>query len=487
MTDFYFFNKYLQLPEGSPAIISRDETITYSELIRRAGACAAFLRSMGVKKGMHAAILSSNNAEFIILIVALWNLGAVPVPLNVRLLDEDLEKLILHSEAEFVFIHEELKDRLSGIKSGRIIFPVLTKGEDTEESKRELNLNECALILYTSGTTGTPKGVMHTFSTLSGSATASDTLLRQSGKDRWLASLPFYHIGGFSIPVRALLYGAAVVIPQSLKTEDIAAAVEAFRPTLISFVTTTLRRLIEMGVKPNKELRFMLLGGGPVDSSLAQSALEENWRAVKVYGSTETATLVSAVEIEKHPEKLSSAGRALKGNIIMIIDEEGREVNLGQSGEIIVKGPSVMAGYWNNAEETSKKLIEGYYHTGDLGHMDSEGYLYVEARRTDLIISGGENVNPLEVEDAILRHPSVREACVFALEDREWGQTVAAAVIKKGDLQAEELAVFLRSHLASYKIPRRIFFTEELPRTSLGKMRRDYIREIFQKSQFKHS
>ncbi|MGE5351212.1 MAG: o-succinylbenzoate--CoA ligase [Acidobacteriota bacterium] len=482
MTDFYFFNKYLQVSDSHPAIISRDETITYGELVRLVGAYAAFLRSSGVKKGMHAAILSSNNAEFILLTMALWSLGAVPVPLNVRLLDEDLEKLVVHSESEFVFIHEEFRGRLQEIKSKRTIFPVSFQQEVTENINAERGLNECALILYTSGTTGTPKGVMHTFSTLLGSARASDTLLRQSGSDRWLASLPFYHIGGFSIPVRALLYGASIIIPQSLKTEDIAEAVEAFRPTLISFVTTTLRRLIEMGVKANKELRFMLLGGGPVDTGLAEDAIKENWKAVKVYGSTETATLVSAVEIERFPEKLSSAGCALKGNIISIIDEMGQEVKTGESGEIIVKGPSVMAGYWNNAEETSKKLIGGFYHTGDLGHMDSEGYLYVEARRTDLIISGGENVNPVEVEDAILRHPGVKEACVFALEDKEWGQTVAAAVVTAGDLQTEELTGFLRSHLASYKIPRRIFFTGELPRTSLGKLRRDYIREMFQKA-----
>lgn len=481
MTDFYFFNKHLQVRDNQPAIISPDGTITYGELIKREKALRSFLRSKGVKKGMHAAILSHNNAGFILLTIALWNLGAVPVPLNIRLLDEDLEKLVLHSESEFVFIHEELKERLQEIKSGRIIFPVPFEGDVEQGSeKAEGDPDELALILYTSGTTGAPKGVMHTFKTLLGSALASDTILRQQSSDRWLASLPFYHIGGFSIPLRALLFGASVVIPQSLKTEDIAASVEAFRPTLISFVTTTLRRLIEMGVKPNEELRLMLLGGGPVDNELAEKSIKEDWRAVKVYGSTETATLVSAVEIEKFPEKLSSAGRALPGNTILIAGEDGREVKTGESGEIIIKGQSVMAGYWNNAEETSKKLIGGFYHTGDLGHMDSEGYLYVEARRTDLIISGGENVNPLEVEEAILRHPMVKDACVFALEDAEWGQTVAAALVKDGDLQAEELSGFLRNHLASYKIPRRIFFTDELPRTSLGKLRRDYIREMFQ-------
>lgn len=487
MTDFHFFNKKIQVPANHPAIISRDETITYSELIKRVDAYRAFLLSSGIKKGMHAAILSGNNAEFILLTMALWNLGAVPVPLNVRLLDEDLEKLIQHSASEFVFIHEELKDRLPevALESRRIIFPALFEEslkEDIENESEKRDFNDCALILYTSGTTGTPKGVMHTFNTLSASAAASDTLLRQSLSDRWLASLPFYHIGGFSIPIRALLYGASIVIPQSLKAEDIAVSIESFRPALVSLVTTTLRRLMEMGIKPNKELRFMLLGGGPVDNDLAEKSIAENWRAVKVYGSTETATLVSAVEIEKYQEKVSSAGRALPGNTIMIMDEEGREAETGKSGEIIIIGPSVMKGYWNNPEETSKKLVKGFYHTGDIGHMDIDGYLYVEARRTDLIISGGENINPLEVEDAVLKHPSVKEACVFALEDTEWGQTVAAVLVKKGDLQAEELAGFLRNYLASYKIPRRIFFIDELPRTSLGKLRRDYIREMFQNS-----
>ncbi|HEX2868323.1 MAG TPA: o-succinylbenzoate--CoA ligase [Ignavibacteriales bacterium] len=483
MTEFKFFNKTIRVHQAHPAVISTGEVITYGELKIRIKALSKFLKASGLKRGMHAAILSGNNSDFIVLTLALWDLGAVPVPLNVRLLDEDLEKLTVHSEAKFLFIHEELKDRLPGdiSSSKKIVFPVKwEEASDGAIEQEDSDLNECALILYTSGTTGVPKGVMHTFSTLLGSAKASDSLLRQTSSDRWLASLPFYHIGGFSIPVRAFLYGASVIIPPSLKAEDIAMAVEAFRPTLISYVTTTLRRLIETGVKPNPELRYMLLGGGPVDNELARNAIKEGWRAVKVYGSTETATLVSAVEIEEYPEKLSSAGRALPGNVITIVDEKGRETETGKSGEIVIKGPSVMAGYWNNSDETGKKLLKGFYYTGDLGHMDTEGYLYVEARRTDLIISGGENVNPLEVEDAILRHPKVKEACVFALEDKEWGQTVAAALVIKGNIETEELTGFLRNQLASYKIPRRIFFTEELPRTSLGKLRREYIREMFQ-------
>lgn len=484
MTEFKFFNKKIHVSLDHPAIISPDQTITYNELKSRIKSYVMFFKSLGLKEGMHAAILSGNNAGFIELTLALWELGAVPVPLNVRLLDGDLEKLIVHSESQFVFIHDELKERLSeAVSCKRIVFPPQMEEIVTPEAleERERDLNRCALILYTSGTTGVPKGVMHTFNTLLGSARASDSLLRQTSSDRWLASLPFYHIGGFSIPIRAFLFGAAVVIPRSLKAEDIALSVESFRPTLISFVTTTLRRLIEMGVKPNPELRYMLLGGGPVDNELAEKSIKEGWRAVKVYGSTETATLVSAVAIEEYPEELSSAGRALPGNTIIIIDEEGREAPAGKSGEIIIKGPSVMAGYWNNSEETGKKLTGGFYYTGDLGHLDSEGYLYVEARRTDLIISGGENVNPLEVEEAILKHPKVKEACVFAMEDKEWGQTVAAALVKNGALEMEELTGFLRNSLASYKIPRSIFFTEELPRTSLGKLRRDYIREMFQK------
>lgn len=488
MTNIYFFNKQLQLPSEHPAIIDAEGTITYKQLKERVELYSEFLRASGLKKGEHAAILSRNNAEFIVLVLSLWRLGAVPVPMNVRLLDEELQKLILHSEAEFIFIHEDLKERLSAGNNSlaeRFVFPACFNAytpQDPEINENEADLNECALILYTSGTTGSPKGVMHSFSTLLASAQAADTLLRHSSIDRWLASLPFYHIGGFSIPVRAFLYGASVIIPDSLKAEGIALSIKSFKPTLASFVTTTLRSLMEMGVKPNSGLRYMLLGGGPVDSELAKNAIAENWKAVKVYGSTETASLVTGLELEKYPEKLDSAGFPLPGNNIMIIGEDGLEVPAGKSGEILVEAPSVMTGYWNNPEETSEKLIDGFYHTGDLGHMDSDGFLYVEARRTDLIITGGENVNPLEVETAILRHGSVKEACVFALEDKQWGQCVAAALVVKGDFSEEELTAFLRGQLAAYKLPRRIFLLKELPRTSLGKLRRDYIRQMFQQS-----
>ncbi|MGE5399752.1 MAG: o-succinylbenzoate--CoA ligase [Ignavibacteriales bacterium] len=482
---FNLFNRKIDVPSDHPALLSSGRSMTYFELDRHVNAWAGYLTSIGIKRGMHTAILSGNNPDFVALLCALWRLGAVVVPLNVRLLDSELEILIADSGATHLFIHADLNSRLPESRNSisRLIFPHtlpdLPKPGSLEYGNRDMQ--DIALILYTSGTTGSSKGVMLTYDNLLQSAAAADSVIKHTLSDRWLASLPFYHIGGISIPVRAILSASTIIIPESLRAEEIVTAMQLLRPSLASFVTTTLRRIIESGIKPNAEMRCLLLGGGPVEDDLSRKALEDGWNIVKVYGSTETSSLVTAVNLNENPAKISSAGIPLLENEICIVDEQGSRVPPGNSGEILVKGKSVMAGYWNKPGETKMKLNGGFYLTGDLGHLDEEGYLYVETRRTDLIITGGENVNPLEVEAAILKHGEVQDVCVFGLMDDQWGQLVAAAIVSKNKPSEEEIISFLRSSISSYKIPKKIYFIDEIPKTSLGKVRRDYVRQMLSK------
>lgn len=478
---FKILNKNVDISSDQPAIISEKESISYEQLKKEINHLSGYLCSIGLRRGSHVSILCENNADFIILILSLWEIGAIPIPMNIRLLDEEIEKLIEHSNSEYLFIHKELDERLKG-KDKRIIFP-LEKCTDTPSiSSNNFEIEDTALILYTSGTTGSPKGVMLSYNNLISSAVSADHIINHTLKDRWLASLPFYHIGGFSIPIRAFLYGSTVLIADSVKAESILEILNKLKPTLASFVSTTLKQLLEKNIRPNPELRLVLLGGGPIDDELASRAIKAGWQIIKVYGSTETSSLVTAININKEPLKVSSAGRVLPGNKILIIGENDTPLPPCRAGEVLISGGSLMKGYWKNPELTeSKRKFGNFYCSGDIGFIDEDGLLYIESRRTDLIVSGGENINPLEVERTILKCPGIKEVCVFPQKDEHWGQSVTAAVVKAENCQIseEEIKSFLKERISNFKIPKKIFFIDELPKTSLGKLRRDLIRQRF--------
>lgn len=458
-------------------IITEERELTYTEFHLRAERTAVWLASLGVKRYDQCAIVSGNSDEFMILVFAAWIIGAIPVPLNIRLLDPEIGQQAEKCRCSHIFTSRDLPSR--DIKNA-IVFPpeVLPDGK-AEWSKKEEN--ETALILFTSGSTGNSKGVMLTFRNLTASNRGSAGLTGVESNDRWLASLPFYHIGGFSIPVRAYMNGIQAVIPNSVKVGSLFNAINTFRPSLLSLVSTSFRQLLEAGAMPWPELRYIFLGGGPIEEKLAKEAIEKNWPVIKVYGSTETSSMVTALKINDHPDKLASAGRAINGNAVYIREDNGNTLPPGKTGEVVIAGASLMSGYFDEEMLTKEKLRNNEYYSGDLGYLDEEGFLFIEMRRTDLIVSGGENINPLEVERAIAEYPGIKEVCVFPLSDEHWGQTAAAAIIAETEekLDEEELRVFLKSRLANYKLPKKIFFVPELPKTPLGKIKREVMTDIF--------
>lgn len=482
--NYQIFNKS-EVSEDRPAIISSNRILSYREFYDEVKITAGRLNLLGVKKGSHQAILSGNNTDFIILLFALWHLQAVPIPMNIRLLDNEIKDLIDHSESEMIFIHSDLRDRISDQR--KRIFPFSSDVDSTITDAANIEgsvpgADETALILYTSGTTGRAKGVMLSYSNLLHSAYSADEMIKHIPADRWLASLPFYHIGGISIPVRAFLFGASIVLPDSLKAEDIEVSLEKFNPTLASFVSTTLKQLLLSNVAPNPGLRLVLLGGGPIEDELAIKATEKGWIIAKVYGATETSSLVTSVNINQNPEKSPSAGKPLASNRIYIVDENNNRLAANKSGEVVVSGNSVMKGYWKETALSELKLKSNMYYSGDLGFLDQDGYLYIESRRTDLIVTGGENVNPLEVETALLKFTDIKEVCVFPLSDKKWGQTVAALIVQGSRLlNVKSLKECLKDNLSPFKIPKKIFYTDKLPRTSLGKIKREQIRQMYNK------
>jgi O-succinylbenzoic acid--CoA ligase len=332
--------------------------------------------------------------------------------------------------------------------------------------------------MFTSGSSGKSKAVVHTFESLFESVKSTDSFADLSAEDIWLASLPLYHIGGFMILVRSLITGSSVVFPDSLEYKDILHAIHKFLPSHISIVPTTLLRLLNENVHPNANLKYVFLGGGPSEKQLILDAVNQGWPIVKVYGSTETCSMITALLPNEIKDKLESAGKVLDENKIKIMSMNKNDpdgfTNIGEVGEIIVSVKSLFKEYYNDQESTSQSIQNGWFYSGDFGWIDKDGYLFVESRREDLIITGGENVSANEVETAIKSHPSVKDAFVFALQDKTWGQIICAAIVSN-DFGADEIKDFLKTKTAAYKIPKRFFFMEKIPRNELGKVTRAVI------------
>ena len=461
-------------------IINNQRTISYREFEKQVNNISFHLENKGIKKGDNIAVISENNTDFILLIFSLWKLNAVPVPINIKLLPKEIEEQITFAGCKFVVIQEILLKKFTHLPVNCTIIPFPFKIEYSQiNSSKIFDKNGTALMLFTSGSSGRGKAVIFSYENLIQSFLIGNQVLNQNENDRWLASLPFYHIGGFSIMVRAFLSGASVIIPDSLKNEDIIKALKKSKPTLASFVSPQLQRLIESNIEPNKELKNILIGGGFTGKDLSLAAVKKGWKITKVYGSTEVSSFVSAISSDEILNRPGSSGKALHPNEIIIVDEKKKSMAPNELGEIAVKSPAVIKGYYKNPGETSKKLINNFYYTGDIGYLDTDGYLFVEARREDLIISGGENIIPREVESAILNYSYVDDVFVFGLDSSEWGQETAAAIVVKDNekISSNDLRKFLREKLAAYKIPRKIFFLNEIPKTSLGKVQKEKLLE----------
>jgi O-succinylbenzoic acid--CoA ligase len=473
------------------AILKRDSSISYNELFQKSKTIAGFLSKHKIHKDNYVPLLIDDQIKFIELVVALWYLGAIPVPLNTKLLDDeiisilddhDFKFLVTDSRNNFGVSFESLS--LSGKENKIRVSHKDTKSPSftkivLPESNSYLfdaadypipDINKEAVVIFTSGSTGRPKGVVHTFSSLINSIENGNNILNHTDSDRWLASLPFYHIGGFQIICRSFYYGCSIILPQSLQINDLTKSITDFNPTHISLVSTQLERLIHQKVKPDESLRVSLIGGGFVNDELMIEADKLGWKPFRVYGSSETASMVTAISANEIISKPQSVGKPFKDAKIIISNES----------EILIQSNSLFKKYLDDEKETASKLIDGFYHSGDLGFVDADGYSFIEARRNDLIVTGGENVNPIEIEKAFLQFPFIKDACVFPKQNKTWGQIVACAlVVTDSSIDIKSIKEKLKLILTGYKIPKEFYFVDELPRTSLGKLEREKIKKMF--------
>jgi O-succinylbenzoic acid--CoA ligase len=481
----WLFSRQYATPNAT-ALMVDGERMTYLDLHWKATLRGEWLRSAGIEAGDRVAVWLPNGAEYVYLIHAAARSGVTLVPLNTRLTAEEAlwqvkrvgARAVVHAgglpkgfnfdEEWLLDIRRDYQRRYTGL----------------HPHFEPLRLKRVQGIMFSSGTTGQPKAIPLTFGNHYHSAMASAMRLGVMPGDQWLACMPLYHVGGQAIILRACLYGITVNLHPRFDVEAVNHAIENEGVTLVSMVPTMLHRLMEhRGDAPfPPSLRLVLLGGAAAPAPLIERCAAVGLPVAATYGLTEAASQVATATPQQVRAKPGTVGRPLFGTHLRIVNEHGIPLGAGQVGEIAVQGPTVMGGYLNDPDATAAALRDEWLHTGDLGYMDDDGDLWVVTRRTDLIVSGGENVYPAEVEDALEAHPDVAHACVVGVVDAEWGQRVAAQVVRRrGTLSADALVAFSRERLAGYKVPRHIVFTEELPRTASGKIKRDLVRQTMEK------
>jgi O-succinylbenzoic acid--CoA ligase len=427
---------------GRPALITHAGITTYSQLDEAAARTARRLAALGVGEGDRVATTLPASAEFAELLHALPRLGASLVPLNTRLTAAERAWQLDDSGAR-VCVEEPLDGEQAHV-----------------ELRTQVDAGSEHSLIYTSGTTGEPTGVSLTHRNHTASALASAWNLGVDPDDRWLCVLPLFHVGGLAVLLRSAIYGTAAVLHERFDEQRVAGVLSEGQVTVASFVPTMLRRLVEVGLEQAANLRAALIGGGPVPRDLLEWSAGHGFPALQTYGMTQTSSQIATLTAAEAITKSGSAGRPLLGV----------ELSISEEGEILVRGQMVSPGALDPED--------GWLHTGDRGRLDDEGYLWVEGRLKDVIVTGGENVACAEVERALEEHPAVKEAAVTGRPDPEWGELVTAFVVLDGDsVDERELADHCRRLLAGYKVPRAFHFVTELPRNAAGKLlRRELIR-----------
>jgi O-succinylbenzoic acid--CoA ligase len=419
------------------ALISDDESISFAELEEEAQHSARRLVAHGVRRGTTAAVTMGGGRRQVVLIHALMKTGAVILPLSPRLSVAEREEAI-----RVCGVTVDLDD------PGR-----LTQTEADMPLLGEHDMEDTHCRILTSGSTGTPQSVALSYGNHLFSAMGSAFNIGVDPADRWLCALPISHISGLSIVMRSAIYGTAMILQDEFSSEGVARAIEEDGATVISLVSTMLNRLLDDDVDLSGP-RAILVGGGPVPLDSLEEALARGASVIQTYGLTETCSQVTTLEVAEARRKVGSVGRPLLTSHLRI-----------HEGEILVQGPTVSAGALDP---------DGWLHTGDTGRIDEEGFLYVEGRTDEMIITGGENVAPAEVEDTLLRHPAISEAAVIGRSDPEWQTAVTAVVVlnEGADVSPDDLRGFCSRTLAGYKVPKRVEFVDSLPRTPSGKIRR---------------
>ncbi len=461
-----------------------DRRWTAAELDEEVEALAARLAGDGVGPGDRVALLAETSPDFVRTVFAAARVGAVLVPLNARLEGPELRAQLDAVEPVCLLCVEATAEDALAAADG---LPVRSLDDSATPLRNvvptafdayEWGYSEDAALLFTSGTTGDPKAVRLTVGNLLASAAASAARLGVLPGDRWLCPLSMYHTGGLAIALRSVYYGTAAVIERTpgFDPERSLTNLSEYECTGVSVVPTMLSRMLDAGTFPDS-MRFVLTGGAPADSSLIERCEKREVPVCPTYGMTEAASQIATARPETAFAHEGTVGQPLLGTELTVVGEEGEPLPAGEPGELVVHGPTVTPGYLD-ADATAEAFGPHGLHTGDVGYQDGDGRVWVLNRRSDRIVTGGENVHPGEVRDVLRTHPNVADAAVLGLPDEEWGERVAALVVPSGELAPESVRDHCEGKLAGFKHPRTVALVEALPRTASGTVDREAARDL---------
>ena len=461
-------------------------TLSYRRIGELARAMAATHDRLGLEVGDRVAFVSHNSAR---LLTAFWGVsgfGRVFVPINFRLSFDEVQYIVAHSGARVVYVDPELKEVLADLEAEHVF--VLGDDDDlfvegVEPRAWEPDENATATINYTSGTTARPKGVQMTHRNIWVDATTFGWHTAVSDRDVYLHTLPMFHCNGWGMPFTMAAMGVPQVVLRKVDGMEILRRVERHGVTIMCAAPAVVAAVLDAaphwdGEIPGRgRVRIVVAGAPPPTRTIVRVEEELGWEFIQIYGLTETSPLLTINRSRQEWDDLPAEGRAAK-LVRAGSPAVGVRLEVDAEGEVLARSNVVLAGYWNNPEETERCLEGGWFHTGDGGVIGDDGYLTIQDRKKDVIITGGENVSSIEVEDAIFSHPDVAEVAVIGVPDEKWGETIKALVVKAegSSLTEQELIDYVKGKVARFKAPSSVEFREALDRTATGKLQKFKLR-----------
>ncbi|MEZ5273221.1 MAG: long-chain-fatty-acid--CoA ligase [Ilumatobacteraceae bacterium] len=474
--------------------VAADRRFTYAELNDRTNQVAHALLASGVQKGDRVALLMMNSHEFVTSFFAVAKVGAVIVPLNWRLVPDELEFIVkdagctvMIAGGEFAAAVQELQSRGDrtdvrtwvhvGDPATRPAFALQfdewVDGQSTAEPPLTAWNDDLLYIMYTSGTTGLPKGVMHTHTTQMAALHTLNATADYRIGDRYLNPMPLFHVGALTPAITTAYRGLAQILMRAfdpMKVWELVKEEKINSSLLVPAMLGAMRMVYDPAVHDHSSVRWFLSGAAPVPKALIEAYAEMGIEIHQVYGLTETCGPACLTTPEDALRKAGSTGKAFFHTDVMVMRPDGTECDVDEAGEVVIAGDHIMTGYWNRPDATAEAIRDGWFHSGDVAVRDDEGFIWIRDRLKDMIISGGENVYPAEVENVILTHPGVADVAVIGVPSEKWGESPLAIVVKKDpDLEERAIIEHCDGKLARYKMPTAVRFVDVVPRNASGK------------------
>ena len=496
------------------AIVFDDKRLTFGEIAGRVNRLANGLAELGVGAGDRVAVMQVNCNEHVESYFATAKLDAILVPINFRARSEELTFMLNDSGVKAIILGQRYQDMLRSIKpelttlehqitleapgEGFVFYDDLLANASDEERFPTADADDVTIIMFTAGTTGTPKGVMLSHNSFTSYILANVEPVDMDTAEKNILTVPLHHIAGVQAVMAAVYGGRTLVLQRQFDEEGWMKLVQEEKVNRAMMVPTMLKRLMDRPAFKDYDLsslQVITYGAAPMPLEVIKKAIVEfpNTRFINAFGQTETASTITMLPPDAHDihegdpdyeqkmKRLGSIGKPLPDVEVRIVNEDGNDVALGENGEIVARGDRLMKGYWNREEATKETLRGGWLYTGDLGYWDDEGFIFLSGRAKDFLKRGGEMIAPEEVEQIIMSHPSVDEAAIIGIQDIEWGERVRAIVVRKpgAELTAEEVIEHCRPRMAGFKRPEDVVFIDELPRNPMGKVLKRVLREDY--------